>query len=164
MPVTGGQALAPQNRSGGRWVDSMYSRFMSTTFKDPEDLKLKIMRVEFFPENEEENESEEEIDETLLPFDEDEYFDINSDDELFIPSHDFYYDRVKKISPFRSDLDVAIKKPRPTTPGLGTGRLSARQRGGRKSNYPGGPSQKLSLKQLRKLIRSEVKNNYIGRK
>ena len=158
MPLAGSQILAPQNRPGGRWVDSMYSRTMSATFKDPEDLKLKIMKVQFFPENENENEDEE-IEEVLLPFDEDEYFDINSDDELFTPSSDFYYDRVKKTNPFDSDLEAAVEKPRPTTPGLGTGRLSARQRMGRKINYPGGSTQKLNFKQLRKLIRAEVKNN-----
>ena len=105
------------------------------------------------------------INETRLPFDDDEYFDIHTHDEYFSPDTNFYFTNTKlRNYRAKTDYEAVSKNPRPTTPGLGTGRATARNRTNFaqtsfpiSNKYPGGNIRKLSFKDLRKLISQENK-------
>ena len=176
MPISGPGHFSPVNRRGGRWVDSYYNRFVSKTRKDPKDLKLNLKKFYFL--DVEEEQSPESI-QRILPageagaagslWPEEELEDEDTDnttgekdDEFFVPDDEFIYSRVKKVRP-KTDYEASITSPRPTTQGLGTGRLSARQRfssGPYNNNYPAGNISEKSEKELRKLIKYEIIKNY----
>tara|TARA_Y100000034_G_scaffold44266_3_gene54210 strand:+ start:1943 stop:2515 length:573 start_codon:yes stop_codon:yes gene_type:complete len=169
---------------GGRSVDSMFSRRQSATWKDPQDLKTRVKSFDF---NDEEDEDEGSVstmeldklfvewaqhilsekdntDEGLLPFKVSAYFDINSDEEDFVPDVDFYLanTRLRGQNNTQSDYEKAVLHQRPTTPGLGTGRATGRTRSDFSQanvdhTYPGKP-RKMSYKDLRDLIKTEMKN------
>lgn len=103
--------------------------------------------------------------ETHLPFDDDEYYDINTHDEYFSPDTNFYTTRTRlRNYRAKTDYEAVSKNPRPTTPGLGTGRATARNRTNFaqtsfpiSNKYPGGNIKKMSFKDLRKLVSQEHK-------
>jgi len=101
--------------------------------------------------------------EGLLPFKDSTYYDINSDEDDFIPDVDFYLanTRLRGQDSSQTDYEKQVLHQRPTTAGLGYGRATGRTRSDfSQSNadhsWPGKP-KKMSYKDLRDLIKTEVK-------
>ena len=176
MPISGPSHFSPLNRRGGRSVDSDYNRFMSKTRKDPRDLELTLKKFYFLDAEEEqspesiqrilpageigkaseltpeEDVAEKETDSITDKLDsqEDEYFNLNDKEKMI------YF-----ATAGQPDYKIARYKPRISTAGLGTGRLSARQRflsGPYNNSYPGGNIKEQFRKELQKLIRYEIIN------
>ena len=148
MPIAGAPYVSAQMRKGGLKADSQFSSRMGTTFKDKRDLKLRINPFHF-------DNDDDELDEVALPFDDDEYFDINAENELFEPDNDFYNAYIKRRSGYEPKTDYQAKVSNQSA--HSGGRMSARQRSSANTQnpYPGGP-KKMSFRDLRSLIKNEV--------
>ena len=105
------------------------------------------------------------FDEVKLPFKLKQYFDMNNDededeilDRYTASQVDYGSNTRLNRTKAKTDYEASVKKPPITTAGLGTGRVTARNRSGPGAKWPGAPGVKYSHSKLRDLIRCERKS------